>query len=129
MNRIVLILFGCCTISPFAFGQSSGNAAAGKKLVDEVALHPVPRSGRKRQQRHCERSEIDGGSEYSADIRPAAGVFHQEHAGLQERQTRLTTICRSLATQLSDDDIRDLAAWYGSQKPSSVATYYDDPSN
>ena len=34
-----------------------------------------------------------------------------------------------LAEQLSDKQIRDLAAWYGSQKPSAVATYLYDPNN
>jgi cytochrome c553 len=32
-----------------------------------------------------------------------------------------------MAKQLSDDEIRDLAAWYGSQTPRAEATYEYDP--
>lgn len=53
MVRSALILLGCFAISPIAFAQSSGSAVAGKKIGRQLAMHYLPRSGRKWQQTPC----------------------------------------------------------------------------
>ena len=127
MYRIALIFAGCCAIPPLAFGQSAGDAAAGRKLANEwncLVCHGPDGNGNK----GIANVQI-------ADVRWIPRISGQPQAYfikcMRDYKTgkRTDDNMQTLAEQLSDKDIRDLAAWYGSQTPRAQATYYDDPRN
>ena len=127
MNKFSLTLIACFAISPLAFGQDSGNAAAGKKLAESwqcTLCHGPDGNGNK----GIAKLEI-------ADVRWIPRISGQPTAYFirsmlaYKNGKRPGDNMRTLAEQLSEQNIRDLAAWYGSQTPRAQATYYDDPSN
>ena len=125
MKRITLVLLGCCAISPLAFGQNSGNAAAGKILADKdqcTLCHGPDGNGNK------------GLAQYQmSSVWITPRISAQPQAYFIKAMTDYKTGKRAyddmqvMAEQLSDKDIRDLAAWYGSQTPRAEATYDYDP--
>lgn len=127
MHRIALVFLGCCAISPLAFGQSTGDAATGRKLANEwncLVCHGPDGNGNKGLI-YVHDSAVPRIPRISAQ--PQAYFVKSMHDYKTGKRT--DDNMQTLAEQLSDTDIRDLAAWYGSQTPSSVATYYDDPRN
>ena len=125
MNRIALIFLSCCAIPPLAFGQSSGDAAAGKKLAEKwqcTLCHGPDGNGNKVSAR-TEMSEAWSTPRISAQ--PQAYFIKS----MREYKTgkRSNDDMQLMTKELSDDDIRNLAAWYGSQTPRAQATYDFDP--
>ena len=125
MNRIALIFLSCCAISPLAFGQSTGDAAAGKIVAEKwqcTLCHGPDGNGNKVSAR-TEMSEAWSTPRISAQ--PQAYFIKS----MQDYKTgkRSNDDMQLMAKQLSDDEIRDLAAWYGSQTPRAEATYEYDP--
>jgi len=127
MTKFALMFVACFAIPPLAFGQSTGNAAAGKKLAEKwqcTLCHGPDGNGNK----GIANVQI-------ADVRWIPRISGQPQAYfikcMRDYKTgkRTDDNMQTLAEQLSDKDIRDLAAWYGSQTPRAQATYYDDPSN
>ena len=118
MTKCVLVLVACFAISPVAFGQSNGSAASGKALAEKwqcIACHGPDGNGNKgrpdfqraktpRISAQPPRYFIKSMSEYKSGVRPEEDM-------------------EAMAQQLSDSDIRDLAAWYGAQTPKAAATY------
>lgn len=124
MNRIALIFLSCCTIPPLAFGQSGGDAAAGKMLPDTIQCtlcHGPDGNGNKGS------VKFRLGDVPRISAQPQAYFVRSMEAYRSGKRTN--DDMQVLAEQLSDKQIRDLAAWYGSQKPSGVATYFYDPNN
>lgn len=125
MLRIALVFLGCCAISSLAFGQSGGNAAAGKKLADAwqcVECHGPDGNGNKGIA-HYQMSDIRLIPRISAQ--PQAYFIKSMHD--YKTGKRASDNMQVMAEQLSDKDILDLAAWYGSQTPRAEATYDYDP--
>jgi cytochrome c553 len=121
MNRSVLIFLGCCAISPIAFGQGSGNAAAGKILADKdqcILCHGPDGNGNK----GIAKVQISTVREIPRISAQPQAYFiksmHDYKSGKRESDEM-----QVLAEQLSEDEIRNLAAWYGSQTPRAEATY------
>lgn len=125
MSRFPLMLVACFAISPLAFGQSTGDAAAGKKLADKwqcTLCHGPDGNGNKVSTR-TEMSEAWSTPRISAQPRAYFIKSMQEY----KTGKRANEDMQLMAKQLSDDEIRDLAAWYGSQTPRAQATYDYDP--
>lgn len=125
MKRSALIFVGCFVVSPLAFGQDSGDAAAGKILADTwncVSCHGPDGNGNKAAERLL-----------IADAHRIPRISGQPQAyfikSMQDYKTgkREDEDLQTMAKQLSEDDIRNLAAWYGAQTPRAVATYSYDP--
>jgi len=122
MKRSVLIFLACFAVSHIASGQDGGNAEVGKKLAEKwgcLLCHGPDGNGNKRQmvgyegltprisaqpQRYFIKALLD----YKSGKRS-----HDDH--------------ELLAEQLSDADLRNLAAWYGTQTPKAEATYDYSP--
>ena len=125
MNGIALVFLGCCIISPLAFAQSSGDSAAGKKLAEKwqcTLCHGPDGNGNK----VSTRTEM---SEAWSTPRISAQPQRYFIKTMQDYKTgkRSNDDMELMAKQLSEDEIRDLAAWYGSQTPRAHATYDFDP--
>lgn len=124
MKRIAFLILSCCAITPLAFAQSSGNAAAGKTLANEY---------------QCTVCHGPDGNGNQGSVRFRLGDVPRISAQPQtyfiksmndyKSGKRAYDDMQTMAEQLSDRQIRDLAAWYGSQKPSAVATYYLNPND
>ena len=127
MNRITLVFLGCCIVSPLAFGQSSGDSAAGKKLAEEwqCTLCHGPDGNGNKGIANVQMADVPRIPRISAQPRPYFIKSMRDYKSGERSDDNMQV----LAKQLSDKDIHDLAAWYGSQKPSAVATYYNDPRN
>lgn len=124
MHRIALLFLSCCALPAFAFGQSGGDAAAGKRLADKnqcTLCHGPDGNGNK------------GSVKFRLGEVPRISAQPQAYFVKSMRDfksgKRVNDDMQVMAEQLSEKDIRDLAAWYGSQKPSAVATYLYDPNN
>lgn len=124
MKRSALIFVGCFVVSPLAFGQDSGDAAAGKILADTwncVSCHGPDGNGNKAAERLL-----------IADAHRIPRISGQPQAyfikSMQDYKTgkRTNDQMEVMAKQISDGDIRNLAAWYGSQTPRAEATYDDE---
>ena len=124
MNRIAFIFLSCCAIPLLAFGQSGGDAAAGKVLADKdqcTLCHGPDGNGNKGS------VKFTLGDVPRISAQPQAYFVRSMEAYKSGKRTN--DDMQVLAEQLSDKQIRDLAAWYGSQKPSAVATYDYDANN
>ena len=122
MYRIALIFAGCCAIPPLALGQSTGDAAAGKILaakVDCILCHGPDGNGNKRHMVGYE------GLTPRISAQPERYFVKAMHNYKSGKRTFYEM--QVMAEPLSDKDIRDLAAWYGSQTPRAEATYDYDP--
>ena len=126
MTKFAPIFIACFVISPVAFGKSTGDAAAGKNLAETwqcTLCHGPDGNGNKASVHFV-----------SSNARRTPRISAQPQAyfikSMQEYKTgkRDNEDMQTMAQQLSDRDIRDLAAWYGSQTPRAYATYYNDPS-
>ena len=121
MNRSALILLSCCVISSVAFGQGNGNAAAGKRLAEKdqcTLCHGPDGNGNKGSARF----RLGDVPRISAQPQACFIKSLNDYKSGRRRYDDMQT----MAEMLSEKDIRDLAAWYGSQKPSAVATYFYD---
>lgn len=127
MNKFSLTLIACFAISPLAFGQDSGNAAAGKKLAEswQCTLCHGPDGNGNNGIAKLEISDVHRIPRISAQ--PQAYFIKSMHD--YKSGKRSYDEMKVIVEQLSDTDIRNLAAWYGSQTPRTHATYYDDPNN
>jgi cytochrome c553 len=127
MNRITLVFLGCCIVSPLAFGQSSGDSAAGKKLAEawQCTLCHGPDGNGNKGIANVQMADVPRIPRISAQPQAYFIKSMRDYKSGERSDDNMQV----LAKQLSDKDIRDLAAWYGSQKPSAVATYYNDPRN
>lgn len=118
MTRYVLVLIACIAMSPIAFGQSSGNAAAGKALAEKwqcIACHGPDGNGNRG------RPDFQRAKTPRISAQPAR--YFIKSMNEYKRAVRPEEDMQAMAQQLSDSDIRNLAAWYGSQKPSATPTY------
>ena len=126
MTKFALMFIACFAIPPLAFGQSTGDAAAGKKLAEKwqcTLCHGPDGNGNKVSAR-VEISQAWRTPRISAQ--PQAYFIKS----MQDYKTgkRDNEDMQTMAKQLADEEIRDLAAWYGSQTPRAEATYDYDPS-
>jgi len=122
MTKFALVFIGCFASWPLAFGQSSGDAAAGKKLADKndcIYCHGPDGNGNKHNR------VGQGGRVPRISAQPETYFIKSMHEYKSEK--RPDDDMQLMAAQLSDQDIRDLAAWYGSQTPRAEATYDYDP--
>jgi cytochrome c553 len=122
MIRVALALVGCSAIAPIALGQDSGNAAAGKLLADEwqcIECHGPDGNGNKGILRF-ELGEIP-----RISAQPQTYFIKSMHDYRDGK--RPENDMQVLVEQLTEDDIRNLAAWYGSQTPRAEATYDYNP--
>lgn len=122
MRRIALILLGCSAIAPIALGQGSGNPVAGKILADKwgcIDCHGPDGNGNKGSTKF----QIGGIPRISAQPQPYfIKSLHDYRDGKRPEYDM-----QVLVEQLTEDDIRNLAAWYGSQTPRAEATYDYNP--
>jgi len=122
MTKCVLALVACFALSPIAYGQDRGDAAAGKILADKwncVLCHAPDGNGNKRH--------MVGYAGLTPRIsaqpqRYFVKAMHDYKSGKRSHDDH-----EVLAEQLSDADVRDLAAWYGSQTPRAEATFDYSP--
>lgn len=108
----------CGAISPTAFAQNSGDAAVGKKLSDEwqcIMCHGPDGNGNKVHM------VGQGGLVPRISAQPQAYFIKSMHDYRSGKRSHHDM--QEMAEQLSDKQIRDLAAWYGSQTPRAEATY------
>jgi len=122
MTKLALVFIGCFAIWPLAFGQSGGDAAAGKMLADKdqcTLCHGPDGNGNEGVARF-RRGDIPR-------ISAQPQVYFIKSLNDFKSGKRTNDDMQTMAEMLSEKDIRDLAAWYGSQKPSAVATYIHDP--
>lgn len=125
MLKIALTFITCFAISPFAFGQSTGDAAAGKKLAEDwgcTLCHGPDGNGNKASAR-LQIADAWRIPRISGQPRPYFIKSMQDYKSGKRTNEEMEV----LAKQLSDDDIRNLEAWYGSQAPRAKATYDYDP--
>jgi len=124
MRQIALLIVGCCAVTSVALGQSSGDPAAGKLLADKdqcTVCHGPDGNGNKGS------AKFRLGDVPRISAQPQAYFIKSLHD--YKSGKRAYDDMQSMTAMLSEKDIRDLAAWYGSQKPSAVATYDYDPTN
>lgn len=124
MTKFTLTFVACLAVSPVAFGQSTGDAAAGRKVADEwqcFVCHGPDGNGNKRHM------VGQGGRVPRISAQPERYFIKSLHD--YKSGKRSDDDMQTMAEQLSEKDIRDLAAWYGSQTPRAQATYAYDPSN
>ena len=111
MSKFPLMFVACITISPLAFGQSSGNAAAGKILADKdqcTLCHGPDGNGNK----GIANIQISGIARIPRiSAQPQAYFIKSMHD--YKTGKRSDDNMETLAEQLSDKNIRDLAAWDG----------------
>ena len=123
MTKFALMFVACFAISPLAFGQSSGDAAAGKRLADEdqcILCHGSDGNGNK----GIARFRLG----YIPRISGQPQAYFIKSVKDYKNGKRADADMQTMAEMLSDKDIRNLAAWYGSQTPRAEATYDYDPS-
>jgi len=114
MKRTALVFLACCMVSPVAFGQDKGNAEAGKKLAYKwgcTLCHGPDGNGNKASARISPRISAQPQSYFIKSM-------HDYKNGKRSNADH-----EVIAPQLSEADLRDLAAWYGSQTPKAEATY------
>jgi len=127
MIKFALTFVACVAIPPLAFGQAGGDAAAGKKLAEswQCTLCHGPDGNGNRGIAKVQIADVQWIPRISGQ--PTAYFIRSMLA--YKTGKRPGDNMRTLAEQLSDQDIRDLAAWYGSHTPRAHATYYNDPRN
>lgn len=117
-----VLALACYAISPVAFGQGGGDAAAGKKLADDwqcIVCHGPDGNGNK--------VHMVGQGELVPRISAQPQAYFIKSMHDYKSGKRSNDDMQSMADQLSDKQIRDLAAWYGSQTPKAEATYDYSP--
>lgn len=118
MKRSALIFLAFCTFSTIASGQDSGNAEAGKVLAGKwncILCHGPDGNGNKANARF----RLGDVPRISAQPQPYfIKSMHDYKSGKRSNSDH-----EVIAGQLSDADLRNLAAWYGSQAPKAEATY------
>jgi cytochrome c553 len=118
MKRTALVFLACCMISPVAFGQDKGNAEAGKKLAYKwgcTLCHGPDGNGNKAGKAH------KFGDVPRISAQPQPYFIKSMHDYKNGRRSNADH--EVIAPQLTEADLRDLAAWYGSQVPKADATY------
>ena len=118
-NRIVAFLAFFAAWS-FAVAQSNGDVAEGRILAEKSCVY-------------CHGPDGNGNNglpPYTSDIIPHISGQPQPYfinsMGAYKQGTRLDDDMNIVSEQLSDEDIRNLAACYATQPPSATATYEDD---
>ncbi len=100
--------------------QSNGDAAVGRVLAEKRCFycHGPDGNGNK------------GAPEFQRGIVPRISGQPQPYfinsMGAYKQGTRLDDDMNIVSEQLSDEDIRNLVAWYAAQTPSATATYDDN---
>ncbi|HSH06704.1 MAG TPA: cytochrome c [Burkholderiales bacterium] len=119
MKRNVLIVLACFTVSPIALGQDSGDAEVGKKLADKWGCLL------------CHGPDGNGNKTNKFGYTPRISAQPQPYfiKSMRDYKTgkRSNDAHEVIGEQISDADVRNLAAWYGSQTPRAEATYDYDP--
>jgi len=122
MKRSALVFLGCCSVSLIAFGQDAGNATAGKKLAAKwgcFLCHGPDGNGNKSN------ANFRLGAVPRISAQPQPYFIKSMHDYKSGRRSNADH--EVIAEQLSEADLRSLAAWYGSQIPKAEATYDYDP--
>ncbi len=103
----------------FSVAQSAGDSSSGRKLAERncVYCHGPDGNGNK-SNRDVQRGNVP---HISGQPQP----YFINSMGAYKQGTRLDDDMNIVSEQLSDEDIRNLAAWYATQPPSAT-TIYDD---
>jgi len=120
MKWSVLIFLGCFAISPIASGQDGGNAEVGKKLAEKwgcLLCHGPDGNGNKARQFN----------KYTPRISAQPQPYFIKSMRDYKTGKRSHDAHEVIGEQISDADVQNLAAWYGSQTPRAEATYDYDP--
>jgi len=112
-----LLVALACLLPMWAISQTSGNAAAGRVVAKQrcVYCHGPDGNGNKGSYAY-QRGEIPriAGLPEAYFIK-SMREFKEKHRPQGDMQT--------VAEQLSDDDVRNVAAWFANQPPSATPTY------
>ncbi len=120
MSKSIVTFLAFFAVWSFAVAQSNGDAAAGRILAEKscVFCHGPDGNGNK------------GTPGFQRGMIPRISGQPQPYfinsMGAYKQGTRLDDDMNIVSEQLSDEDIRNLAAWYATQPPSATATYEDD---
>lgn len=109
-----LVLFVVCSLS---VAQTSGDAAAGRILAEKSCIYCHGPDGNG----NLGRSE--DARNFTPRISGQPQAYFIKSLGAYKQGTRSNDDMNIVAEQLSDEEIRNLAAWYAAQPPSATATY------
>ncbi len=120
MSKTIVTFLACFAVWSFSVAQSSGDASSGRKLAEKSCFfcHGPDGNGNK------------GAPEFQRGIVPRISGQPQPYfiksMGAYKQGARPDNDMNIVSEQLSDEDIRNLAAWYAAQTPSATATYDDN---
>ena len=120
MSKSIVMILAFFAVWSLSVAQSTGDVAAGQILAEKscVYCHGPDGNGNKA------RIDVKLGN-----VPPISGqpqFYFIKSMGAYKQGTRLDDDMNIVSEQLSDEDIRNLAAWYATQTPSATATYEDE---
>ncbi len=120
MSKSIVTFLAFFAAWSFAVAQINGDAPAGRILAEKscVYCHGPDGNGNK-SNRDFQRGNVPR-------ISGQPQFYFIKSMGAYKQGTRPDDDMNLVAEQLSDDEIRNLAAWYAAQPPSATATYDDE---
>lgn len=117
MSKGIVTFLALFAAWSFTVAQTNGDAAAGRILAEKSCVYCHGPDGNGNKSRN----------ELARSITPRISGQPQPYfiksLGAYKLGTRSDDDMNVIAEQLSDEEIRDLAAWYAAQHPSATATY------
>ena len=120
MSKSIVTFLALFAVWSFSVAQSTGDSSSGRKLAERncVYCHGPDGNGNK-SNRDVQRGNVP-------HISGQPQFYFIKSMDAYKQGTRLDDDMNLVAEQLSDEDIRNLAAWYATQPPSATPTYEDD---
>jgi cytochrome c553 len=120
MSKSIVTFLALFALWSFSVAQGDGDVAAGRILAERncVYCHGPDGNGNK-SNRDFQRGNVPR-------ISGQPRFYFIKSMGAYKLGTRPDDDMNLVAEQLSDDEIRNLAAWYAAQPPSATATYDDE---
>ena len=120
MSKSIVTFLGLFAVWSFSVAQGNGDVAEGRVLAEKSCFycHGPDGNGNKG------RSDIQRGIIPRISGQPQP--YFIKSMGAYKQGTRLDDDMNIVSEQLSDEDIRNLSAWYATRTPSATTTYEDD---
>ena len=120
MSKSIVAFLAFFVAWSLSVAQSNGDVAEGRILAEKscVYCHGPDGNGNKAHK------GVQLGNVPRISGQPQ--FYFIKSMGAYKQGTRLDDDMNIVSEQLSDEDIRNLAAWYATQTPSATATYEDD---
>ncbi len=120
MSKSIVTFLALFAVWSFSVAQSAGDSSSGRKLAERncVYCHGPDGNGNK-SNRDVQRGNVP-------HISGQPQFYFIKSMGAYKQGTRLDDDMNLIAEQLSDEEIRNLSAWYAVQPPSATPTYEDD---